>query len=762
MRANTDAQLKSAADRYELSEGSKQNARERLKSAETDIENWKSKHRQLLDEVSNKSKELEGLKFTVTSLRSELEDNASVMNRQEELIVTLKEETQILPDMSSEMREVKASFAELQQTNEGLNNTIASLRKEAEQKKELERQLYDIGSDLELVKNELQMAYSSMNQKELEMERLQQQYNNAALDADNSEEKCTEVKIRLEQLERAKEVTVTTLQERIHSLEAEAHSYKMEITKLERLLKDVNRQLSGTNDNMNLSHGAAAMSRESAVALSAERDSLFAECTSLRAQNTKLLTEQHHMDSEKRKAQLELKEAKMDMFKIEKEELENHLNNAEQEKERLQNEIKSLRAQVVTLSSQLTSVKPDNNQHSSVSLAEQEINTRDSNLERRTAANSLVESHGEAAIADSLSSIDTQAATLTAKSDEQDDPQNIPEKLDSLYQIETDSSGNSWSDSHSFPEPSGTVSSGNERQISYSVGKPMFAGIDEIDGRGASASPFQIAEIPVTISVADPDLYAVTSPRLAGGLGVVGSIEDVNTDSDDTDENEELDKQRRNNSSHGGPSMSREKTLKIFKHLKKAKQRSKKCLAPTPKITKSLPDIAKETRKDSFEIDQDGEAEAILIGQSGSDEIGQIKALKDDIIAKSGRVEWRGDPRESHKRCFSALDLSIISDAEEGDSLVETESISSDYTRSLLNIASEPSANSVDHFQMNKQVQQTLQTTQAIALADKNGSLDSIQSVETFEGASGSRASEASTMKGRVLKVQIVKQSYQS
>ena len=55
-----------------------------------------------------------------------------------------------------------------------------------------------------------------------------------------------------------------------------------------------------------------------------------------------------------------------------------------------------------------------------------------------------------------------------------------------------------------------------------------------------------------------------------------------------------------------------------------------------------------------------------------------------------GRVEWRGDPREAHRRYLSSSDLSIISDAEEGDSLVETESVSSEYTQSLLNLGSGP------------------------------------------------------------------------
>ena len=61
-----------------------------------------------------------------------------------------------------------------------------------------------------------------------------------------------------------------------------------------------------------------------------------------------------------------------------------------------------------------------------------------------------------------------------------------------------------------------------------------------------------------------------------------------------------------------------------------------------------------------------------------------------------GRVEWRGDPREAHRNYTSLCDLSIISDAEEGDSIVETESVSSEYTRSLLNIASVEQTGSVD------------------------------------------------------------------
>ena len=49
----------------------------------------------------------------------------------------------------------------------------------------MEKNFQEIGSDLVCVKNELQRAYSAMNQKELELERLQQQYENAKLDAEN-------------------------------------------------------------------------------------------------------------------------------------------------------------------------------------------------------------------------------------------------------------------------------------------------------------------------------------------------------------------------------------------------------------------------------------------------------------------------------------------------------------------------------------------------------------------------------------------------
>lgn len=49
----------------------------------------------------------------------------------------------------------------------------------------MERQLQEIGTDLVCVKNELQRTYSSMNQKELELERLEQQCENAKLDAEN-------------------------------------------------------------------------------------------------------------------------------------------------------------------------------------------------------------------------------------------------------------------------------------------------------------------------------------------------------------------------------------------------------------------------------------------------------------------------------------------------------------------------------------------------------------------------------------------------
>lgn len=92
----------------------------------------------------------------------------------------------------------------------------------------------------------------------------------------------------------------------------------------------------------------------------------------------------------------------------------------------------------------------------------------------------------------------------------------------------------------------------------------------------------------------------------------------------------------------------------------------------------------------------------------------------------AGKVEWRGDPREAHRRYLSSWDLSVISDAEEAEhdpesgdeggdnsqpiaimekvdnSPVQTEesaSISSDYLQSLLNAASGQQGGSLDSLQ---------------------------------------------------------------
>jgi len=49
----------------------------------------------------------------------------------------------------------------------------------------LQGQLQEISADLMGMKSELHAAYSAINQKELEVERLQKLLNNATLDADN-------------------------------------------------------------------------------------------------------------------------------------------------------------------------------------------------------------------------------------------------------------------------------------------------------------------------------------------------------------------------------------------------------------------------------------------------------------------------------------------------------------------------------------------------------------------------------------------------
>lgn len=204
----------------------------------------------------------------------------------------------------------------------------------------------------------------------------------------------------------------------------------------------------------------------------------------------------------------------------------------------------------------------------------------------------------------------------------------------SVAEVLTDSSGESWPDGHYHPELSDALSSDKTRDMSSTLERSSFRGNDEVDG----GSPFRVTEIPVSISVENPVLYSRTKATLVSeqdcqstsneGAGLKGD-----KDPDQSEEEPCDPAQPESINSSSQPSLTRDKTLKIFKQLKKAKQRSKKCLAPTPKVTKSLPDIPAEVRG------SDGSAAhptTMSSLEAGADDSLDVAHVKKDIIAKSG------------------------------------------------------------------------------------------------------------------------------
>ena len=210
-------------------------------------------------------------------------------------------------------------------------------------------------------------------------------------------------------------------------------------------------------------------------------------------------------------------------------------------------------------------------------------------------------------------------------------------------EVETDSSGDSWPDIGSQPELSEAISSGKIGELDSTLEKTLPRGNDEVDGSDTH-QPFHVTELPVTITE-DSNAAAKVSPRAAAqnvcqeqnllelltGSGELDESGEL--DSDEEDEGEEEEPPAANSKTE--PVMTRDKTLKIFKQLKKAKQRSKKCLAPTPKMSKEpkIPSTAEnnnaETRKqrtNSFEKSSTEMEENDV----------DVDHIKEDIIAKSG------------------------------------------------------------------------------------------------------------------------------
>ena len=119
--------------------------------------------------------------------------------------------------------------------------------------------------------------------------------------------------------------------------------------------------------------------------------------------------------------------------------------------------------------------------------------------------------------------------------------------------------------------------------------------------------------------------------------------------------------------------------------------------------------------------------------------------LKKEIIC-IGRVEWRGDPREAHRRYLSSWDLSVISDTEEVESQADADSTAegADNSQSKVNI--ERDDNSAVHTEeesgsISSDYLQSL--LNAASGAQQAGSLDSLQSVGVLDSPRISRNSDS-------------------
>jgi len=202
----------------------------------------------------------------------------------------------------------------------------------------------------------------------------------------------------------------------------------------------------------------------------------------------------------------------------------------------------------------------------------------------------------------------------------------------SSAEVVTDSSGgnsedNSLADQQTQPELSDTLSSSKPNNTIERV-QQLTKG-DEISG---SQSPFRVQEIPVTITVEDANCLSTSAEDVTlsdnNAADYTLTVEqEVETDSEEEEEVDQL-------CASSGPSLTRDKTMKIFKQLKKAKQKSKKCLAPTPRINKSLPDLPKETRMRTNSFEQSdskfrGDDDSVV-------ESTDVGLVKEDIMAKSG------------------------------------------------------------------------------------------------------------------------------
>lgn len=336
-------------------------------------------------------------------------------------------------------------------------------------------------------------------------------------------------------------------------------------------------------------------------------------------------------------------------------ELANSLETAEKDKAQMQKEVTDLRLQVATLEAKLRETKLANTGLALTlrparvdgPVGNQTVTQAISNVASDTSQQTSGEGNSPIAYHDSLKpltvSLSTNPSPKTSWSEDNlelqiaaDKDSNLKETIKvadkmGYSEVSTDSSGDTWPDPHSLPEISGILASGATKELKSTLGKPILRGNDEIDGREVSNSPFSFTEIPVTITMVNSAMCSNGDEE--GDRDHAVSF--VETDSEDSHSDEEVACNQPNKVSHSEPSMTRDKTMKIFKQLKKAKQRAKKSLAPSPKITKSLPDIPKELRerKNSFESVTPGKIPEGFPEDGTTD----VDDIKDDILAKSGK-----------------------------------------------------------------------------------------------------------------------------
>lgn len=122
-----------------------------------------------------------------------------------------------------------------------------------------------------------------------------------------------------------------------------------------------------------------------------------------------------------------------------------------------------------------------------------------------------------------------------------------------------------------------------------------------------------------------------------GGYGTMEKTNSIDTTPLEPDayaENEEVyedvNEESKASNSQSDPALTRDQTFKIFKHLKKSKERSKKCLAPPTKKSEKAEKLPLECRERRNSFEQLNERE------EDHGETVNIDHVKQDILSKSG------------------------------------------------------------------------------------------------------------------------------